>query len=224
MRGQPKTRYMPSWGAALGVAIMLAAAIGLFFTGQNRETNRSLAVEQRNATATDYSEFANKLLAACDPGIPGSTELRNRGLCAKATEVVAAPVQGPSGDPGPVGPRGERGERGESVIGPPGATGPTGPAGPQGPAGPAGPTGPAGRDGEPGQRGDSGPSGATGEPGPRGETGPTGPAGPPGPPGDTCAPGETRQPYVYPDGANGSRCISTPPEETPTDNGGLLNP
>lgn len=57
-----------------------------------------------------------------------------------------------------------------------------------------------------GERGPAGES-TTGEPGP------AGPAGPPGPAGGSCLPGEVRQPYVYPDGVGGSRCVVPPPPE-----------
>lgn len=214
----------PPTGKAVGVAIMFVAAIALYISNRGTESdlrgteqNRSLAVEQRDATATEYSAFADQLLAACNPNVPGAEELRNRGLCGKAAEVVAAPLAGPAGDPGPPGIQGPRGERGESITGPPGPAGPQGPPGIPGKDGEPGAAGPAGRDGEPGQRGDPGPAGRDGEPGP---AGPAGPAGPQGPPGDQCGEGETRQPYEYPDGAIGSRCISSPPPE----DGGLLGP
>lgn len=213
MRGLPDNKNVPPWGTALGVAFMLIAAFALFFVNRGTENDRSLAVEQRNATGIEYSNFADQLIAVCETQTPSAKELRDRGLCAKANQVVAAPIAGPAGDPGPVGPRGPRGE---SVVGPPGPVGPQGapgPAGEPGPTGPTGPPGPAGRDGAPGARGDQGergPAGNDGAPGPRGETGP---AGPPGPPGQTCNPGETREPYVYPDGAPGSRCISAPPPD-----------
>lgn len=217
-------RDWPPAGKAVGVAIMFIAAIALWLANRGTENNRSLAVEQRNATAASYSEFADQLLAVCG-NTAVSGELQNRGLCAKATQVVAAPIQGPPGNPGPVGPRGPAGE---SIVGPPGPAGPQGLPGAPGKDGESitGPAGPAGRDGAPGQRGDAGergPAGNAGEPGPRGEVGPAGPAGPAGPqgpPGDQCGDGETRQPYEYPDGAIGSRCISSPPDE----GGGILDP
>lgn len=216
MRGQPDPRNVPPWGPALGVAFMLVAAFALFFVNRGTESDRSLAVEQRDATSVEYSQFADQLLAVCSSNAPAANDLRARGLCDKATQVVAAPQAGPPGDPGPVGPRGPRGE---SITGPPGPPGPQGPAGPTGERGPTGETGPAGRDGEPGPRGETGatgPTGPEGPPGPRGPEGPPGPRGadgPAGPPGDTCAPGETRQPYEFPDGAIGSRCISEPPPD-----------
>src|SRR5688500_8585272 len=110
----------PPAGKAVGVAIMLIAAISLYFANRGTDNDRSLAVEQRNATAASYSDFADQLLAACN-NTAATGELQNRGLCTKATQVVAAPVQGPAGDPSPVGPRGPRGE---SVTGPPGPQGP----------------------------------------------------------------------------------------------------
>lgn len=48
--------------------------------------------------------------------------------------------------------------------------------------------------------------------GPRGEQGAVGAEGERGPPGGTCPDGQTRQPYTYPDGRDGSRCVAPPPE------------
>lgn len=159
------------------------------------------AVQTAHVAQQDQASLAQRVTEACANGGPAAVELHRVGACQQA-----AGVPGPPGAPGAPGPEGPPGPRGEP--------GPTGPQGPQGAAGPLGPAGSAGLPGDPGAQGPAGESGPAGPAGPPGEPGPSGAAGPPGPPGPSCPTGQQLEPYLYPDGRTGSRCVEPPPSPT----------
>jgi len=172
---------------------MLSAAAGLYWTQRGTEEDRSLAVAQRDATAEQAKDVAGDLLEACRGGFAA----RAPGSCEQAERVQAAPVAGPQGDAGASGRDGRDGKDGR-----PGRDGVDGTPGRDGVDGAPGKDGVDGKDGAPGR------DGVDGAPG---RDGVDGPPGPPGAPGGSCPPGEERQPYTWPDGVSGSRCVTAPP-------------
>jgi hypothetical protein len=195
----------PSWSLLLGIAFMVVSALALYFDARGTEASRSLAVEQRNATAAQGQAASAPVLSLCGEQSAAGEALRRdaRNPCGLAAQIQAAPVAGPPGDPGRPGERGATGEAG--------AMGPAGPMGPMGPMGPAGKDGEPGTDGTNGTDGSNGADGANGQDGAQGPGGPAGPMGPAGPAGGSCREGEVRQSYTYPDGVEGSRCVTAPP-------------
>lgn len=184
-------------GAMLALAVMTTAAV-LNTTEADQATAQLGQAVDRGAAA------AAPVARVCDSGddLAEALEAREPEACAKAREVLAAPpVPGPRGEQGATGatgPRGLKGERGER--GEPGET----------PACNALPTrcvGPAGPKGEEGQQGERGEQGVTGPKGEQGEQGKQGERGEPGLPGGSCENGEVREPYLWPDGRAGSRCV-----------------
>jgi hypothetical protein len=155
------------------------------------------AVQDAHVARQDQASLAQRVTEACTNGGPAAEELRRVGACQQA-----AGVPGPPGAPGAPGLEGPVGPRGES--------GPVGPQGPSGVAGPSGPIGSAGLRGDPGAAGPEGAAGAAGPAGPAGEPGPVGATGPQGPPGPACPEGQQLEPYVFPDGRAGSRCVEPP--------------
>jgi hypothetical protein len=155
------------------------------------------AVQTAHDARQGQATLAQRVTEACTNGGPAADELRRVGACQQAAGVPGPPgAQGTPGSEGPTGPRGE-----------PGPGGPQGPPGVPGPNGPPGPSGPAGLQGDPGA---AGPEGAAGPPGPAGDPGPSGTQGPPGPPGPSCPTGQQLEPYTFPDGRTGSRCVEPP--------------
>lgn len=182
---------------------VIVAAITLFADARKSEEGEIVANAQLQATADQSAEFASQLLAACDSS--AGVELRQRGLCQRAAQVQAQPIAGPRGDPGATGERGASGERG-----------PMGPMGPAGPAPPcmSEPNQCRGQDGRPGVDGKDGVDGQDGKDGANGQDGRDGERGPAG---GSCPEGETREPYLYPDGVQGSRCVAPAPAAPPED-------
>lgn len=171
MRWQPRLIPLVVGG------VMISAALALTVAQQNTETERDVAVVERDATAQRAENFAESVLDACGQGLVTGP------VCNEAREVESSPtvIRGRAGEQGPQGRLGPQGPRGL-----PGLTGPPGPEGDRGPLGPEGPDGRPGVDGEPGDDGEPGASGSDGDTGPTGPAGAEGPAGPPGltgPPG-----------------------------------------
>lgn len=195
-----------SLSSVLVAFVIGASTVALTAEEQKADTDRAVAVGERNATAERAAVFAATVEDACARGFVRGP------ACAEAAAIAEKPVvvQGEDGADSTVpGPRGVRGPRG--LMGPEGPEGKPGPPGLTGPAGADSTVpGPAGADGEDGEDGAVGPGGPAG---PEGDAGPGGPAGPAGPPGGTCPEGQTRQPYTYPDGSPGSRCVRPPPPE-----------
>lgn len=199
----------------VGLCVVLAA-IGLYGNARDSEQEEAVAIDRLQATGDQAQAATAPLVELCgDPGAVGDA-LRShpRNPCGLAAQVQAQPIA-PA-----------RGERGET-----GATGDRGPMGPMGPAGPAPPcmSEPRqcrGEDGQDGRDGVDGKDGVDGQDGQDGADstvpGPRGPEGPRGPAGGSCGEGETREPYTYPDGVSGSRCVgaAAPPpaaEDAPPD-------
>jgi hypothetical protein len=161
------------------------------------------AVQTAHVAQQDQATLAQRVTEACVNGGPAAVELHRVGACQQAAGIPGPPgapgAPGAPGVPGPAGPSGPRGD-----------PGPSGAPGPAGPVGESGPTGPAGSVGLQGDPGSQGPAGEPGPAGPAGEPGPSGAAGPPGPAGPTCPEGQQLEPYVYPDGRTGSRCVEPP--------------
>lgn len=193
------------------VALALLAVTGAYAAGRLGETT-----EQLDESTVEKIAIANTVLRLCPGGRPTVDEVTLED-CLNARRVVDQPIPGPAGRPGDVGP-----------SGPPGPTGPPGPPGPIGPGGPAGQS-PAcalmppfcvGADGRPGPAGPAGaagpagPAGTPGQPGTDGAPGPMGPPGPAGPAGPACPEGQQLEPYTYPDGRPGTRCVV--PAEPPS--------
>jgi hypothetical protein len=166
------------------------------------------------------TEQASSVVEACDRGGAAARELSADGTCQQARQVVADPVIGPPGPEGSEGAPGSPGPPGEPGVGVPGTPGEPGKPGSTGPQGITGPAGPRGEQGAAGESvtGPQGPRGLTGPPGPAGAdgqdgaTGPQGEQGPQGPRGErgpTCPEGSTAQPYTFPDGVSGFRCVSS---------------
>jgi hypothetical protein len=155
------------------------------------------AVQTAHVAQQDQASLAQRVTEACANGGPAAVELHRVGACQQA-----AGIPGPPGAPGAPGPEGPSGPRGE-----PGLPGPPGPAGGAGPPGPAGSAGLQGDPGSQGAAGEPGPAGPAGSPGEPGASGAAGPPGPPGPAGSPCPEGQQLEPYVYPDGRAGSRCV-----------------
>lgn len=195
-----RARDVLLWVAVVGFVIVTASVVYDKTTATERATtaeDRVVTAEGQRAEAVQDVRTLGELVVSdvCLSSDPVDA-LRFKALCQQAREAAAKP------DPGPQGERGERGPPGpQGPPGPPGpeptcnalptrCIGPTGPAGPQGPAGEPGPAGPAG------EQGIQGPPGAAGSPGPA------------GPPGGSCENGEVREPYLWPDGRFGSRCVA----------------
>lgn len=170
----------------IGVLALLLLAGILFLIWQ--------VIQEAHVARVDQASLAQKVTDTCTGGGAAAVELRRIGACQQAAGVPGPPgAPGPPGSPGATGPRGEQGPVGPS--GPPGATGPQGSAGADG------------SQGDPGPAGSQGPAGDPGPPGPAGDPGPAGPPGPAGAPGPACPQGQQSEPYVFPDGRVGSRCV-----------------
>lgn len=180
----------------IGVLALLLLAGILFLVFQ--------AVSDTRTAQQDQASLAQRVTAACVNGGPAAEELRRVGACQQAAGTPGPPgapgQQGPQGVEGPAGPAGQPGA--------PGSPGSVGPPGPEGPLGPAGSAGLPGVEGPPGAAGSSGPPGPAGDPGAPGAAGPAGSPGPAGPP---CPEGQQLEPYVFPDGRAGSRCVEPVP-------------
>lgn len=181
------------WLIAAAILLGVVGVAGLAI----RDWYWSDRLDQVNQVAASANERADDNAAAA---IELAQQLRELG----AVPRVTPPDRG---EPGPEGPQGPAGERGP--VGPPGPPGPPGaepacnalPTRCIGPQGPAGEAGPQGAQGEPGA------AGPPGETGPAGPAGPQGPPGPAGPAGQPCPDGQQMEPYLYPDGRLGSRCV-----------------
>lgn len=181
------------WQVLVGVAVVLAALL-LFVDSRESEGAEQVAVAEKNATAERGLTLADQILAACQTGsIPADYSA----ACNTAAEVSQEPVvvvQGDAGAQGAQGLRGEKGEKGEK-----------GDNGDKGDTGEAGKDGEAGQDGQEGEAGQDGADGANGQPGQDGQDGADGDPG--------CLAGTEPEPYVYPDGRTGSRCVEPEPVE-----------
>lgn len=153
------------------------------------------------AATTVATEQASSVTQVCDQGGAAARELTVAGTCQQAAAVVAGP-QGLTGVGGAPGTDGRDGA--DSTV--PGPMGPSGTPGIPGVAGATGAAGPSGEPGKPGADstvpGPTGPSGADST-----VPGPMGPKGDRGEPGPTCPDGAELQPYTFPDGAAGFRCV-----------------
>lgn len=200
-------RTAPRWWPWLVAVLGVVAVIGVGYVTRDASTTADDNVvleQQRNATADQGTDLADRVAEACSTGGETAVKLVQVGACAKAAQVQQTPIVGPAGPPGPPG---------DSVVGPRGAQGIPGPAGPVGPAGEQGPAGAQGEPGVAGTNGTNGAPGTDGQDGAPGAPGPTGPPGPVGPAGPPCPAGQTQGPVTYADGQTGTGCVTPPPTE-----------
>lgn len=189
-------RAMTVGRVLVGLAVILAAVL-LFIDSRTSEEDAEIAYAQVDATAQRALTLADEILAACEDGTIPAAYAQS---CDTAAEVSAEPVPPVMIQEGKQGRRGERGEKGEKGD----------------PCLPSNPEcrGPAGTNGTNGTNGTDGGNGTDGDDGPMGPMGPGGPAGP------ACQPGEAVEPYTWPDGRAGSRCVlPVPPAEPPPADG-----
>lgn len=202
LRDRMLTYRPPAWVLLLvGGAVVVVVILLLGQRAGTTETQRDDLAATNTNLAQGYTNLADAVRGECAAGrLTGP-------ICPQAAAVVTSP-EVVAGRQGLQGVRGEAGAQG--------AQGPQGPMGPMGPMGPAGKDGTNGVDGKPGRDGVNGQDGTNGQDGANGTDGARGPEGPAGPPGGTCPDGETRQPYTWPDGVDGSRCVTTPPPDPAT--------
>lgn len=167
MPPRPRSAPLPTWLPWAVAALAVAVAIAGWFIGRyaqdadaragRAETDQAVAVEQRDATASQAVDLGVLIAGACRTGeIPA----QYLAACQQAAQVIAEPVPGAPGLTGRPGDQGAQGDPGiQGIPGSAGAPGEPGTPGPSGPAGPQGEPGPAGPQGEPG------PAGPQGEPG-----------------------------------------------------------
>ena len=186
------------WPVFVGLAVLVAAVL-LFIDSRESESGEQTANESLAATAERGQTLADQILAACQTG---SIPQEYSAACATAADVSAEPVvvAGPAGETGPQGIQGIQGLRGEK-----GEKGEPGEKGEKGERGERGERGEAGQQGVAGEAGQDGRDGVDGQPGKDGRDGVDGDSG--------CLPGTQPEPYVWPDGRTGSRCVE--PETQP---------
>lgn len=187
------------WWVFVGAAVIVAA-VSLFVDSRNSEADEQSANNNLTATAARGQTLADQILAACQTNsIPPQYE----NACNTAKDVSAQPVvvvPGPAGDQGPQGATGAQGIQGAQ-----GLRGEKGERGEKGDKGDKGDQGNDGEKGDPGQDGQNGKAGKDGANGVDGQPGKDGADGRDGDPG--CLAGTQPEPYTYPDGREGSRCV-----------------
>lgn len=103
---QGKQKELPRWLPwAIGVVVLAALGVGYLVTttSSTAQTDKKVAVDQRDATAQQATTLADQVAAACAAGGATAADLQRVGACQQAAQVQSTPVPqpGPKGDTGP---------------------------------------------------------------------------------------------------------------------------
>lgn len=97
---------LPRWVPwVLAVVVLAALGVGYLVTttSTTAQTDKQVAVGQRDATAQQATTLADQVAAACAAGGATAADLQRVGACQQAAQVQSTPVPvpGPKGDQGP---------------------------------------------------------------------------------------------------------------------------